>query len=185
MKYNEMTFGQMEAVINKLGGYEETLRFLRGELVVSESAKKIDTVNPYTLTINYTRSIEDGIKAGKYDWTNSDITSSHFPSSEVGTKEVSVELVHFGKDMTIEEVLSELDKAGMRPTTLKELLVLGEKYPDLQREFPIIALASVWQNPRGVRRCAYLVRFGSRRDLDWRWVGRRWLGLCRFAAVRK
>ena len=34
MKYNEMTWGQMEAVINKLGGYDAVMKFLRGEFVV-------------------------------------------------------------------------------------------------------------------------------------------------------
>jgi len=34
MKYPEIKFGQMEAIINKLGGEEGVLKFLRGELVV-------------------------------------------------------------------------------------------------------------------------------------------------------
>ncbi len=142
-------------------------------------------INAYTLTINYSRSVEDGIKAGKYDWSNSDITSSHFPSEEVGTKEVPIELVHFGRDIKTDEILSELDKMGMRPAILKELLALGEKRPDLQREFPVIALGSVWQNPRGYRFCAFLFRFGSLRDLRLAWVVDRWGDYCRFAAVRK
>ncbi len=32
MKYNELTFGQMEAIVNKLGGMEGVRRFLCGEL---------------------------------------------------------------------------------------------------------------------------------------------------------
>ncbi len=153
--------------------------------VLREALMPNKAINLYTLTINYTRSVEDGIKAGKYDWSNSDITSSHFPSDETETKEVSVELIHFGQDKTTDEVLSELDKKELRPATLKELLALGEKCPDLQREFPIIALASVWRDPFGDRRCAYLYRFGSRRDLDLSSIGGRWDVYCRFAAVRK
>ncbi len=161
-----------------------------GELPVGKIADMLAEIiqrakNLFALSINYTRSVEDGIKAGKYDWANSDITPGHFPSEESGTKEVSVELIHFGKDKTTDEVLSELDKTGMRPTTLKELLALGEKYPDLQREFPIIALGSVWQNPGGDRSCAYLGGSDSDRGLDLGWLGSRWGGRCRFAAVRK
>ncbi len=141
--------------------------------------------NVYTLTINYTRSVEDGIRAGKYEWSSSDITSSHFPSEETGTKEVSIELIHFGRDMETNEVLSELDKMGLRPATLKELLTLGEKHPDLQREFPIIALGSVWRDPGGDRDCACLGRDDSRRRLHLLWIGRRWDDYCRFAAVCK
>ncbi len=137
------------------------------------------------LVANYDRSVEDGIKAGKYNWSNSNITSSHFPSEEAGTKEVSIELIYFGRNMETNEVLSELDKMGMRPATLKELLALGEKHPDLQREFPIIALGSVWQVPDGGRGCAYLGGGGSGRGLSLRWIGGGWIDCCRFAAVRK
>lgn len=35
MKYGEISLGQVEAIINKLGGEQGALRFLRGELVVS------------------------------------------------------------------------------------------------------------------------------------------------------
>ena len=35
MKYGEINLGQVEAIINKLGGEQGALRFLRGELVVS------------------------------------------------------------------------------------------------------------------------------------------------------
>lgn len=161
-----------------------------GELPIGKIADVLAEIiqrpkNVFTLSVNYSRTIEDGIAAGKYDWTNSDITSSHFPSKEIGTKEVSVGLVHFGKDMTADEALSELDKAGMRPATLKELLTLGEKHPDLQRESPIIALGSVWQDPYGYRYCACLGRCDSVRVLHLFWLGSRWVGYCRFAAVRK
>lgn len=39
MKYPNITLGRVEAVWNKLGGMEGVERFLRGELVVSESAR--------------------------------------------------------------------------------------------------------------------------------------------------
>ena len=143
--------------------------------------------NIFTLSVNYSRTVEDGIKAGKYDWSNSDITSGHFPTKHCpGSEEgVKIELVHFGKNMNTEDVLSELSKKGLRPAELHDLLVLGEKHSDLQREFPIIALGSVWQAPDGNRRVPYLYGHGSERSLDLSWVGSRWIGSCRFAAVRK
>lgn len=143
------------------------------------------TITSYPMSINYDRSVKDGIKAGKYDWENDDITSKNFPSQETSTKEVAVELFHFGKDMSTDEVLAELDKQGFRAATLKEILALGEKQPDLQKDFPIIGLGSVWQDPGGDRGCPYLSRDGSERSLSLRWVDNRWSGLCRFAAVCK
>lgn len=39
MKYGELTLGQVEAIVNKLGGHDKVLRFLRGELIVTESER--------------------------------------------------------------------------------------------------------------------------------------------------
>jgi len=39
MKYGELSLGQIEAVVNKLGGMEGMSKFLRGELIVSEPTK--------------------------------------------------------------------------------------------------------------------------------------------------
>lgn len=39
MKYGELTLGQVEALVNKLGGMEGVQRFLSGELLVSATAK--------------------------------------------------------------------------------------------------------------------------------------------------
>ncbi|MEK7553547.1 MAG: hypothetical protein AAB504_02605 [Patescibacteria group bacterium] len=142
-------------------------------------------MHSYLMTIDYDRSVKDGIKAGNYDWRNDDITAKNFPSQETGTAEVSIDILHFGKDISTDEVRAELDKHGYRPATLKELLALGEKHSNLQREFPIIALGSVWQGPHGCRSCPYLYRDGSERCLGLGWVGSWWRGSCRFAAVRK
>lgn len=142
----------------------------------------------YTVMVNYDRSIEDRVKDGKYDWANSDITSSHFPSQETGIKEVSIEFIHFRRNMKTDDILGELDKKGLRPATLKELLSLGEQYPDLQREFPIIALGSVWRLLGGIRCYAFLSRCGfsgRRLGLDWLWLGIRKRGGRFFIAVRK
>ncbi len=37
MKYNELSLGQIEAIVNKIGGIEEVQRFLSGEIVIGES----------------------------------------------------------------------------------------------------------------------------------------------------
>ena len=40
MKYSEMDWGTMEAVVNKLGGMDGVQRFLRGEVTLAEPAKR-------------------------------------------------------------------------------------------------------------------------------------------------
>ncbi|MDP3004072.1 MAG: hypothetical protein Q8N43_00985, partial [Candidatus Azambacteria bacterium] len=131
------------------------------------------------------RSVEDGVKAGRYNWSDSDITSSHFPSEEAGTKKISIELVHFGRSIRTKEVLSELDKTGLRSATLKEFLALGEKEQDIQREIPSTALVCVWKYSSGRRYCACLRRSDSKRNLSLSGIGYRWDDCYRFAAVRK
>ena len=39
MKYSNLSLGRIEAIVNRLGGMDGVERFLRGELVVSESTR--------------------------------------------------------------------------------------------------------------------------------------------------
>ncbi|MDP3143582.1 MAG: hypothetical protein Q8N14_06600 [Candidatus Omnitrophota bacterium] len=105
--------------------------------------------------------------------------------SVIVSKEVSIELIHFGRYMTTDEVLSELDKMGLRPTTLKKFRAFSEKHPDIRRKFPIIALGSIWRRLLGYQFCAYLDGSESRLIRDLAWFNYRWSDVCRFAAVRK
>lgn len=182
-KYNDLTVGQMEAAINMMGGWDNFLRFLRGDLVVR--AKEIVT-NILKLTVRYGRSIADGIAAGKYDWVNENITQKNFPDSQSGVAEVEIHLLHFGKLMSTAQVLAEIEKQNFRPATLQELLAVGEQHSELQREFPIVALGSVWQIPSGPRDVVpCLFEGGRERLLDLNWAERGWDDSSRFASVRK
>ena len=141
--------------------------------------------NIYRLTVNYDQPVADAIAAGKYDWVNSDITQKSFPTNRTGKAEVEIEPVHFNRAVSTKEALAELDKSGLRPAELHELLSLGAEYPELQREFPIIGLGSVWQGSYGFRYCPCLDGGGLRRGLDLSWFEGDWRDVCRFAAVRK
>ncbi|OGZ41382.1 MAG: hypothetical protein A3C80_02625 [Candidatus Ryanbacteria bacterium RIFCSPHIGHO2_02_FULL_45_43] len=141
--------------------------------------------NTYPLSVDYGRSVEDGVKAGRYDLANSDITSRNFPTKRKGTAEIAVEPIHFNRCISTDEALRELDMMGYRPAELQELLAFGEKYPEVQREFTVVASGSVWQNRYGNRDVPGLGRFGSRRYLELFWFGYDFDEICRFAAVRK
>lgn len=49
---------------------------------------------------------------------------------------------------SIEEVLEELSQLHLTPETVLELLAFGRKYPDVQRDFPIVQLGCTY-NPLG------------------------------------
>ncbi len=149
-------------------------------------AHAIPSGNLFPVSVDYSTTLEQMIAEGKYDWSNSDINSKNFPTaSQVGQVTVNVELVHFNRNIGSEEALQELDKVGYRPANLSELLAFGAKYPDRQREFPIVALGSVWQRLDGNRYVAYIYYGGVRRHLYLVWIELWYVALYRFAAVRK
>src|SRR5258706_720221 len=139
----------------------------------------------YPVNVDYSASLEQLVKAGKYDWFNDDITGRNFPSSEKGTAQVLVYLVNFNRDINSEDVVKELDRQGLRPATLKELLALGASYPDLQRKDLIVALGSTWRDSGGRVRVPCLGGGESNRDLRLFWWDGDWSSYWRFAAVRK
>src|SRR3990167_9025791 len=94
----------------------------------------------YPLTVNYSTSLKDLIKKGNYDYVNENITEINFPSEETGKSKIEVELLGFDRDISSKDVLVEIAAKGLQPLTLKELLYLGIKYPDLQRKDWIVAL---------------------------------------------
>ena len=181
-KYADLRWGTIEAVFNKLGGMEAAQCFLRGELVVPGT----ENIVSYSITIDYGKTLEEMVKAGAYDWKNSDITSEHFPIDGNGMVECTTELVHFNRSISTDDALAELDKQGFRPATIEELLAFGSTNPEIQRQFPIIALGSVWASRGGDRCVAYLNRRGSERGLSLDWFDDDdWDDHCRFLAVRK
>lgn len=127
-------------------------------------------------------SFADMIKAGSYGSVNEEITAANFPFEGTGKVETEIRLIHFNKWMTTQHVLAELEKLGLRPATLVELLAFGAKYPE-QREYPIVALGS---------RARYydvlvpvLDEDGDGRDLRLYRCDNRWRGSDRFLCVRK
>ena len=161
-------------------------RVLRETLVPSSTPI---TATTYHLTVNYERSVEDMVRAGRYNHINSDITSKHFPTKRKGVAEVEVELIHFNWGVCVwtDETLRELDRMGYRPAELHELLAFGEKYPEIQLKFPVAAIGSVWRGGSG----GYYAPHLWKNDLDLEraliisLIEDGWSKNCRFAAARK
>jgi len=156
---------------------EALARILR-EALTPDGKPVSDT---YLISVDYGRSAEDGVKAGRYHWANFNITSERFPTKRKGTTEIEVKLIHFNRSVSIDEALREFDRMGYRPVELHELLAFGEKYQEIQREFPILSLDSASRNRcvlglSGSNSRRYLNLFAEKHDYG---------DNCRFAAVRK
>jgi len=139
----------------------------------------------YKVAVDYGQSLAEMIKAGNYDWVNNDITQEHFPVSGQGKQQdIEVALFHFNKVMKSDQVIARMRKEGYRPATIAELLALGVSQPELQKQFPIIALGSVWRFPDGGRLVPCLGWLSGERSLGLGCLGGDWLVGCRFVGLR-
>jgi len=140
------------------------------------------------LFVDYTRSLAEMLKDGRFDSVNSDITENHFPITKRPNGEVEMKLFHFNRAMDSDEAIKEMDKEGYRPAELPEGLAYAKANPDEQRRYPIALLGSVWQDWGGDRSVPYvpcLCGDGGGRVLHLGWFEGGWSSLCRFLAVRK
>ncbi len=129
-------------------------------------------------------SLKELIAEGNYDYVNREITEKNFPEKEYVSDVNKYKLFYFNKYITSEEAIKEMGEM-YRPATLKELLTFGIANPELQREFPIIALGSVWVHRFGYRRVPCLDGSSDERRLRLSWYGGDWHGRCRFLGVGK
>ena len=91
------------------------------------------------------------IQAGQYDYHNTFVRDEKFEIEGQGKSEIEVVLFHHNDFIEIADVLLELERSGLRPATVAELLAFGATYMVEQLEFSIVALGSsfigIFQNP--------------------------------------
>lgn len=145
--------------------------------------KMTEMYRRFPVVVNFDLSVEGVIEDGGFKLDTGLINSQNYPTARSGTQEIVIQ-IYFECFMVLEDVLSELDRQGLRPAELHELLALGKSYPDLQRGFPVAALGSVWKTPHGYLDVPCLYR-SDRRVLGQIGFSTRWRGPLRFAAVPK
>ena len=156
-----------------------------GTVVKTPGNKIINLQNIFRIVVDYSKSLAEMIRAGNYNDVDDDITGSHFPVKGQGNVELEVEIVHYDKSMTSEDIVRDMESRGLRSATLPELLAFGAFFPDKQREFLIMALGSVWRERNVIRFVACLDSGSSERKLTLAiWSGY-WDKYYHFLAVRK
>ena len=151
--------------------------------VMVEAANKRRDMFP--VEVNYDLSVEEAIQAGDYQAVHSEITSKNFPGTRKSRADLEIMLVRFDHRMTSEGVLRELQNEGLRAAELPELLAFGAKYPDVQRQFSVVGLGSVWRDRKGYRNVPCLYTASEGRYLDLHWWDDGWYSYSRFAAIRQ
>jgi len=145
---------------------------LAGTLTACKIKAKIVLKNPSDslIVVDYGQNLAAMIKVNQFDWFDTQLinaASFPMPSQKVGQKEtLAIKLFDFSGSLTVEAAIAKIIKAGYRPATIFELLAFGTYYPELQKQFPIIALGSPWQSYGGF---PYLSFNMGRRTIDLAW----------------
>lgn len=151
MKYGELNLGQVEAVVNKLGGMEGVQRFLRGELSVSEpdrSWSEKDGVISFTLPSTdgttgegWIKRLESkGFRVG--DYAKSVLRSKDFKPTSGITTEVAVlkGRLFEDNDRVTKKIRAEADKRKLEKPNAEIACLIREKFTDEEIE----AMGLVW-----------------------------------------
>lgn len=185
MNIKTSEFQQLLQVIRECNlSVPEVIDIIKGNDAVDKQAKSTEEIK---LIVDYSQTVKQMIEAGKYDCIVSDITEKHFPlPSELFGERITVssKLFHFNRDITSKDVIVEMEEVGYHPAILPELLALGKARPELQRQFPIIALGSIWRDSDCVRYTPGLRVSNNGRKLNLYWFSGDWNAYYRFLGIR-
>lgn len=133
----------------------------------------------YPVFVDYNRSMMRMVIDGRYDHECHDLLVRR----RTGIERVSLELIHMNRDVDTEDVRTYLREKGLLPATVEELLAFGVTYPEVQREFRIVAVGHPDSSSNeGLGKVGYLHGNGSRRHVTISDSKHTWEKDCRFLA---
>jgi len=119
MKYGELNLGQIEAIINKLGGMEGVMRFLQGETTVTAPVRTWNTWKTIQLgTHRTTNALCSALKAAGNkisDWANDILgkTSLAKTETEIDLVKVTVAELGFQYGARYEDIIVSAKELGL------------------------------------------------------------------------
>lgn len=186
---------RLDQAVRARGGIEDDLHLLarqEGQSVIDMIAERLVRAGAVARNVypiigeygdEYSKLFVSLLEKGEYGYKNPNITPINFPGECIS--QFDAVLFHPNRDISSDDVLRELDEMGFRPATMIELLAFGVTFPDIQRDFPIVELASSWVDPDSVRSVGSLSYWAGRRSLRLHGWANDWNANCRFLAVRK
>lgn len=179
MKYGDLTLGQIEAMVNKLGGMEGVHRLLSG---VGEAGIVLVAKSFVTVLI-------DPAKPFICDMSKKGWKLLEDVKYEAG--EVQLELAEFlkpGESSVSGEVMAERAKqmgVNLGQKHAEYLLENQHPIPKEWHQYYLVFSGTVWQVSGGDRRVPYLHWHGERWYLYFDWLGSVWSSRGRLLSVRK
>lgn len=144
MKYGELNLGQVEAVVNKLGGMEGVQKFLRGEITVSDPERawrEQDDVIYFSVISNGITGEEwiERLESGGFrvkDNAKSVLRSSDFKPTDGVTTEVAVlkGVLFKNSNCVTKKIRAEAVKRGLTKPNAEVACLIREKFTDEELE---------------------------------------------------
>ena len=178
MKYGNVTIGQVEAIINKLGGEDGMKRFLSGELVVKEIERKfkiwkiIELGTGLKTADDFRKSLKDnGFKVS--DWANDILGKPAFTAAtettEVDLVRVTVAELGFEKGARRDQIYDRAKEFGLELCPPEVGPQLRLQYKDQPNgEWVLIGMDPITDSDGD------LSVFGVRRDDSGLWLDSDW-----------
>jgi len=144
MKYGHLNLGQIEAMVNKLGGMDRVNKFLRGELIVSEPAKRWREENGVIyFSVNsdgatgeewIARLGSEGFKVG--DYAKSVLRSNSFKPISGVTSEIAVLKgeIFSGNGTKTKKIRKEAKNRKFTTPNAEVACLIREKFSDKELE---------------------------------------------------
>jgi len=138
----------------------------------------------YPITIDHDQPIALLIQNCHFSNTDLDIFCGYnlWPNKN-GIENVKIFVIRFDKVLNAHEVSDELDRLGLRPANLKEILAFSLINPDIQRNNLIVGLGSTLLNSKNVICVPYLSGNVAQRKLSLTPWDHNWQTHWQFAAV--
>lgn len=147
-----------------------------------------DTISTGIIAVDYSKSLQNMMADGSYDWVNPAITPKGFPITAVGIVQFETKVFHFNRYISSEDAVDAIAADDRRnfwePAKIEGLLAYGVKNPNEQRQYPIVGLGS-FAEVLGSRYVPYLCGRGAGRGLDLLWWDVVWYGHYRFLALHE
>ncbi|MDX1535598.1 MAG: hypothetical protein R3346_02465 [Candidatus Spechtbacterales bacterium] len=90
--------------------------------------------------------IEDLLERGSWYNVDSRINSDNFSGKDEKIEGLEFSVLRFREMIDAESVLADMELQGLEPGTLEELLLVEVQAPDFERQWPVVALGSVFHD---------------------------------------